>query len=240
MKYLTIIALLAFSSLSCANSSLPENRHISLSGTAQLQAKADIAVIKLEVESVKLTSLEAKKEVDDRVNNLLAGLAQFNIDEDNVSAASITTRPKHSYVKSKQVLVGYTAHRNIKVTLNNIKKLNAFMDFALSVKIDKINNIELKSSKADTLKDEVITLAVKNAKVKGKSLAKAFDATLGKIYSINTASNQNRYQYGANKDVEVIQVSGLRKGNSVSSGKYLQENIIFSASINVVFDLDVK
>jgi uncharacterized protein YggE len=129
MKLLSIFALLAISSFTFANNSLPDNRHISIVGTAQLTAKPDIAVIKLEVESLKTKSIDAKKDVDERVNNFLDGLAQFNIDEENVSASSITTQPNYSYSSNdKQELDGYTANRNIKVTLNDIKRLNAFMD----------------------------------------------------------------------------------------------------------------
>jgi uncharacterized protein YggE len=241
MKHLSIFALLAFSSFSYANNSLPDNRHISIVGIAQLKAKPDIAVIKLEVESLKTKSIDAKRDVDDRVNNFLDGLVKFNIDEKNVSASSITTQPNYFYSNNdKQELDGYTANRNIKVTLNDIKLLNAFMDFALSVKIDEIRSIELKSSKADSLKDEVNSLAVENAKEKGKSLANAFDAKLGKIYSINSTSNQSRYRYGANSDIERIEVTGSRMNKPSRPGKYLQENIVFSASISVVFDLDVQ
>jgi len=241
MKYLSMFALLVFSSFSYANNGLPDNRHISIVGTAQLKAKPDIAVIKLEVDSLKTKSIDAKKDVDDRVNNFLDGLAKFNIDEENVSASSITTQPNYSYSNSdKQELDGYTANRSIKVTLNDIKSLNTFMDFALSVKIDEISSIELKSSKADSLKDEVNAMAVKNAKEKGNSLANAFDAKLGKIYSINSTSNNSRYRYGANSDIELIEVTGSRISKPSRPGKYLQENIVFSASISVVFDLEVE
>ncbi len=114
------------------------------------------------------------------------------------------------------------------------------MDFALSVQIDEIRNIELKASQADKLKDEVNALAVKNAKEKGSSLANAFDAKLGKIYSINSTSNNKRNRYGANSDIERIEVTGSRMNKPSSPGRYLQENIVFSASVSVVFDLDVK
>jgi hypothetical protein len=241
MKHLSILALLAFSSFSYANSSLPDNRHISIIGSAQLEAKPDIAVIKLEVESLKTKSIDAKKDVDERINNFLVGLAKFKIDEANISASSISTQPNYSYSNyNKQELDGYTANRNIKVTLNDIKRLNALMDFALSVKIDQISSIELKSSKEDSLKDEVNALAVKNAKEKGKSLANAFDAKLGKIYSINSTSNNSRYRYGSNSDIERIELTGSQIGKPSRPGKYLQENIVFSASISVVFDLEVK
>lgn len=241
MKYLSIFALLAFTSFANANTSLPDNRHISVIGTAQLQAEPDIAVVYLEVESLKTKSADAKKEVDDRVNNFLDGLIKFEINEDNVSASSISTEPHYSYSKNnKQELDGYSANRNLKVTLNDIKHLNAFMDFALKVKINKIRNIEFKSSNANALKDEVNALAVKNAKEKGHSLADAFDAQLGKIYSINSASNQRRFRYGANSDLEQIEVTGARMSKPSRPGKYLKENIVFSASISVVFDLEVK
>jgi len=241
MKYLSILALLAFSSFLNANSALPNNRHISIIGTAQLKAQPDIVVIYLEVESLKNKSIDAKQDVDNRVNHFLDGLAKFNIDEENVSASSISTAPIYSYTDNdKKELDGYRANRKIKVTLNKIKNLNAFMNFVLSVKIDEIRNIELKSSKANLLKAEVNTLAVKNAKEKASSLAKAFGAKLGKIYSINSTSNNSRYRYGANSDIERIEVTGSRIGRLVKPGKYLQENIIFSASISVVFDLDVE
>jgi hypothetical protein len=113
------------------------------------------------------------------------------------------------------------------------------MDFALSVEINQIRNIELKSSQEDELKAEAIELAVKNAKAKGAALAKSFDAKLGKVYSINATQNNSYYQYGENDAIERIQVTGSRMKRTDTEGQYLQENIIFNASINVVFNLDV-
>ena len=71
------------------------------------------------------------------------------------------------------------------------------------------------------------------------SLANAFDADLGQIYSINANSNSSVYRYGANRDAEMVQMSAM-KGAAPKPGRYLQENIKFSASISVVFDLEVK
>ncbi|MCL1091364.1 SIMPL domain-containing protein [Shewanella profunda] len=241
MKFLSIITLLVIPFLSFANSSLPNNRHIAIVGSAQLEAKPDIAVIYLKVESLKAESVDAKLDVDERVNNFLDGLAKFNVNEENVSASSISTEPHYSYSKDdKEELDGYTAHRNLKVTLNDIQNINSFVNFALDVKINEIRNIELRSSKAETLQKEVIALAVKNAKENGNSYAQAFDAKLGKIYSINSAENQSYDRYGANDYIEKIVVTGSRLGKPAQPGKYLQENIVFSASINVVFDLEVK
>ncbi len=240
MKYIIISALLTFSCLSHANNSLPNNRHIAVTGTAQLQAKPDLALISFEVESTQQQSLAAKKDTDSRVNEFLGGLSRFGINEDNVSASSLSTQPVYDYDDNgKQQLKGYSATRRLKVTLRDLSKLNELMDFALNVHIDEIANIQLKSSDEEAIKDEVNALAVKNAKDKGKSLANAFGAKLGQIYSINSNSNNSYDRYGANSDVERIVVTGsLRK--SKEPGRYLQENIVFTSSINVVFDLVVN
>jgi uncharacterized protein YggE len=241
MKYLSAFILLSVTFVLSANTSLPNNRHIAVVGNAQLMAKPDTALVHLAVESQQTTSAMAKKEVDDRVNNLLNGLAQFGVDEENVSASSISTAPYYSYGDNgKRQLEGFKANRTLKVTLNNIEQLNLFMDFALTVKINEIQNIELKSSRATELEDEVKAMAVKDATETGSSLAKAFGATLGKIYSINSSSNQERDRFGSNDKLERITVTGSAMSAPSQPGQYLQENIVFSASISVVFDLTVE
>ena len=237
MKYLITLSLFVFSFLANANTPLPDNRHISIVGNAQLKAKPDIVVVSLTVESIKTKSATAKQEVDSRVNDLLDGLSDFDIDEENVSASNISTRPRYDYAKNgKENISGYSASRNLIVTFNDIKKLSSFMDFALEVKINQITNVQFKSSKEEQLKAEVLALAVKDAKEKGESLANAFGAKLGRIYSINSSSNQFRNAYGANRNIESMAMADQKS----RPGKYLKKSIIFSSSVSAEFDLSVK
>jgi uncharacterized protein YggE len=237
MKYLLTLALFVFSLVANANTPLPDNRHISIVGNAQLKAKPDIVVVSLAVESIKTKSAAAKQEVDDRVNDLLDGLSDFDIDEENVSASNISTRPRYDYAKNgKENISGYSASRNLTVTFNDINKLSSFMDFALAVKINQITNVQFKSSKEEKLKAEVLALAVNDAKEKGESLANAFGAKLGRIYSINSSSNQFRNAYGANRNIERMAMADQKS----RPGKYLKKSIIFSSSVSAVFDLSVK
>jgi uncharacterized protein YggE len=148
-------------------------------------------VVYLNVESEQKSSLAVKKEVDERVNNLLNGLTDFDVDEKNVLASNISTEVRYAYNRDERNKIeGYVARRTLTVTLKNIEKLNAFMDFALRVKINAIRNIELKSSNEKQLQQEVNALAVEHAKSRGQLLAKAFGVNLGTIYSINAHSTQ--------------------------------------------------
>lgn len=111
------------------------------------------------------------------------------------------------------------------------------MDFALRVKINAIRNIELKSSNEKQLQQEVNALAVEHAKSRGQLLAKAFGVNLGAIYSINAYSTQIQQRYGANN--EGYKISVRMADSSAKPGRYLKESMVFSASISVVFDLEL-
>lgn len=228
-----------FSTQSIANSSLPDGRHITVLGHAQVESNPDLAIISFEVRQLESTSLEAKSVVDKRVNNFLIKLSKFSIDKKNISASNIRVEPSYSYVKNKQQLMGYTAKRQLKVTLSDITKLNDLMDTALGEKINQIKNIELKSSQEQKMQDEALQLAVENAKQQGRSLANAFGAQLGSVYSVNTIKQHNLYRYGANQDSEHVKLSRSSDEHS-APGQYLQSNIVYSASIHATFDLTIK
>jgi len=236
--FLTLSPLITF-----ANSSLPDNRHIAVQGTAEVLAKPDIAEISFEVISFKDKSLDAKRDVDDRVNLLLKGLSKYGVKETDVSATSLLTYnddDKFNVESGTAINAGYVATRTLKVTLRNIEKLNDFIDFALSVKINELTNIELMSSKAAQLEAEAIQGAIDNAIAKGSELAKAFGAELGKIYSINSNSNRSSYGYGVDNFERIVVTGSKVTRNPFEQGRYLQETITFKSSINVVFDLEVN
>jgi uncharacterized protein YggE len=236
MKLLSLVLLISFSFISSANSSLPNNRHIAIEGLAEINAIPDMAVIMFEISKNNQTSLGAKQEIDSIVTNFLGGVAKFGINESDISASGISITQNFTYVENEPKPDGFIASRNLEVTLKNIKKLSSFVDFALKSEINELRRIELASSKSDILKKKVNELAIENAKDKGESLAKAFGANLGKIYSINALNEDSNYGYGSKgKIVEHFNMITVNKPNA-----YLQENITFSASISVVFDLDVK
>ena len=241
MKIFSLIILIVFSMMSEANSSLPANRHISVNGTAKVTTIPDSVRITFEVKSIKNKAIDSKKEVDKRVNQLLDGIDKFDVKESGISASSLLTEPHITYTDDDvEIISGYVATRTLKVTLTNIARMNDFIDFALSVEINEIEDIQLLSSKAKELRDEANQLAVKNAKNKGASLAKAFGAELGKIYSINSSSNSFNYGYRTG-GIERIEVTGSRiDPDDLVPGRYLQTSISFTSSISVVFDLEVK
>ena len=240
MMLKSLLLLVLYSSSAMAATSLPDNRHIVVKGEAVVRTAPDRADITLEFEAVKAESVQAKQQVDAQVNELLAGLNNFSIDEKSISAGRIFVEPNMRYDENdNQVKDGFRATRKVKVSLKKLSLLDGFLNFALKVGVNQIDQIQLLSTKASYYEQAALDKAVANAKQQGSSLASAFEAKLGRVYSIQSQEIGSHFGYGSNTNIERIMVTGSRI-NTVPEGKYLQESITFRASVNVVFDLVVE
>lgn len=240
MMLKSLLLLVLCSSSAMAATSLPDNRHIVVKGEAVVRTAPDRADITLEFEAVKAESVQAKQQVDAQVNGLLAGLNNFSIDEKSISAGRIFVEPNMRYDENdNQVKDGFRATRKVKVSLKKLSLLDGFLNFALKVGVNQIDQIQLLSTKASDYEQAALDKAVANAKQQGSSLASAFEAKLGRVYSIQSQEIGSHFGYGSNTNIERIMVTGSRI-NTVPEGKYLQESITFRASVNVVFDLVVE
>ncbi|MCP4587184.1 SIMPL domain-containing protein [Pseudoalteromonas sp.] len=237
MMLKSLLLLVLCTSSVMAATSLPDNRHIVVKGEAVVRTAPDMANITLEFESVKAESLQAKQQVDTQVNKLLAGLSNFSIDEKSISAGRIFVEPNMRYDENDNLVKdGFRATRKLKVSLKQLSLLDGFLNFALKVGVNQIEQIQLLSTKASDYEQVALNKAVVNAKQQGSSLASAFEAKLGRVYSIQSQEVGSHFGYGSNNNIEQIMVTGSRI-NAVPEGKYLQESITFRASVNVVFDL---
>ncbi|WKE66219.1 SIMPL domain-containing protein [Gallaecimonas kandeliae] len=245
MKSLVTLLVLAIPCLGWAEGSLPDGPHIVVRGEASVTAKPDIAEVRLEVKSIKPDALAAKKEVDKEVNALLKGVSDYGVGDHGVMASNLLTEPNVFDSDGKDVKDGYVATRTLTVTLNGISHLNDFINFALGVGINEVKDITLQSSKADEMQHKATLLAVKDAKDQGQSLAAAFGADLGKVYSINSSSSSRHYGfqgYGYRSGgIERIEVTGSRiDPDDLAPGRYLQATVTFTATVDAVFTLTVK
>ena len=240
MKPLLSFALLLMSSIASANSHLPSHQHIAITGYGEISVKPDIAILHLSVEHTSAKSTEAKAEVDKRFNSFLKGLETYRIKEENVVASRINVSPRYEYSQKerKQIHIGFIANRTIAVTVDQLSHLSDVMDLALKHQVNQVNHVEMASSKELALKQQAVELAIQNAKTNAKALAESFGASLGKVYSINAQNNQQIGPYGNMEKVGRMQMVSSDSGNFASSGKYLQDDLRFKATINVVFDLE--
>ncbi|MGS2724638.1 SIMPL domain-containing protein [Porticoccus sp. GXU_MW_L64] len=219
-----------------------DRRLIHTNGYGEVKVKPDMAKLALSVSVQRKKALDAKSEADKRVNDLLAGLKKLGIKHKEVIASGVRTQPRFEYSKlsSKRTFVGYTATRDLTITVKKLDKLTDVMDLALSHNIENINQVRYESSQADKHINQARKNAIDNSKQKAAALANAYDAELGSIVNIQYHSRQANFGLDQEMDVRHKARGMSLMAESSTPATYLPDEITFSDNIQVTFDLIVN
>lgn len=220
-------------------SSLPDSPHIAVTGSSELSVKPDIAVVNFNLTSDEKTPLAAKQILDDKIKQFLETMAEFNLAQENIVASRVNVRANRRYINNRSTngqqieMVSYYGSRDLSVTVTDLSLLSNIINKALSLGINNINNMTMKHSDEASLLAQVNGQAINDAKSKATAFASAFDASLGHVYSVNVNSQNKLPSYNAGHGMERMSVSSELS----TGGQFIQDNITFTASINVVFKI---
>ena len=219
-----------------------DRRLIHTNGYGEVKVKPDMAKLSLSVQVTRKAALDAKTEVDKRVNELLDALKKQGIKEKDVIASGLRTNPQYEYSKSLgRNLTGYNATRTLNVTVRKLEKLTNVMDLALKNDIQNISHISYESSEKDKHINQARKNAIANSKLKAKALAEAYNAELGAIVSIQYHSRQANFALEAHTASRPRMAQAMALSAAPSQpATYLPDEITFSDNIQVTFDLIVN
>lgn len=212
---------------------LPDNsRHIVVTGYGKVIAEADEAKVTFRTTSTQLKSADAKRDVDNRVNELLdILLSDLGFDQDDIVASGISLQPEYEYNRNERMFKGFRANRAVTVTLRNLDGLNTLLDTALGAGVDEIANILLQSSEEEAHRLKARERAIADSKDKAEALANAYGAELGAVYSIHYQQPQVRPVVAEPTKL------ALSAAPTARPGRYVGHTVTFEDRINVVFTL---
>ncbi len=231
MRHLMLAALLL--STSClAGTSLPDGPHVVASGEGKVTVAPDMATITLTAKYRNADASAAKRQVDQGVNALLKLAPDFGIGPKDVTAADLSLHESFTEDGDRRTPNGFVASREVTVDLRTLGKLSAFLDAAVAAGVNEVNNVDFTSSRKDALRLQARAKAVANAREEAAGLATAFGASVGPVYSINSASSGIVGGYGANT-LDRMEVTGSR----IDAGQYLQPTVDYTEHVSAVFEL---
>lgn len=223
-------AALAFSAAVFAGESEP--RTVTTTGNGMVSAKADLAEVSMQATSTQKSASVAKQEVDRRINGFLEKLRKMGIGDDDIVASTLRLSPEYEYNNRSRIFSGYTAFRDITVTLRKLDRLDALLESATASEISFIQQVALKSSKEEALKEKAFEEAIADSKRKAEALARAYGAELGSVHTITYRSQQPLFAPKAEAAV-------ARLAADSGGGEYIHDEITFRDQIDVVFELIV-
>ncbi|MCO7225095.1 SIMPL domain-containing protein [Pleionea sp. CnH1-48] len=183
MKHLWLVLILV-AQVSFAES-IPEQPHISVSGTGEVVVQPDSASISMTLEKSAPNQVEAKNSVDAKAAKLLQLFKSMGINKRDIKASELRLNQQYDYRNGKRKLIGYTVSRTVELTLRDVSKYSDFLTQAFEIGISNISNIRLFHSKEDELRSQAKAKAVAQIKKKAADVAAAFDQSLLQLYNVS-------------------------------------------------------
>jgi uncharacterized protein YggE len=208
-------------------------RSITVNGTGFADVEPDRATIRMSIIAREPKRAAAQKRAADVTNRVLKMTDRMDIARDQVDTTGASVRPDYRWNREKeeQELRGYIAERQIAVEIEDLEKLGALVEGAVSAGVNQVSPPQLDSRKRKETYRRALRAAAEDAKANALQLAETLDAKLGHVISINSGANAPR--------PPVPHAAGLRSMavESDPAESYNAADLSFNAVVTVVFEL---
>lgn len=202
--------------------------HLVTTGYGEVTAKPDMAEFSVKVLETALTAEQAKQAVDKVVDKYLSGLKKAGVKAENIHSSNLYLAPQYHYPKDgKPELTGYRANRTVNVVVDDLPKLNNYLDLALKDGINQVNNIQLKVKDEAKFKRQARMAAIRDANSKAQSLAKGFKIQLGKVWQITYNS----------PNVQPVVMRPMALDMRKESNSYQDSSLVIRDRVDVIYKL---
>lgn len=158
---------------------------VTVSGEGKIKVIPDQVSLTIGVETKGTNSAEVKKENDIKIDAVLKSIKKFAVAKEDYQTERVSLYPNYDYEKKKQT---YTATQTVQILLRDLSKYDALMGELTVTGVNRIDNVEFKSSKFQLLQSDARKLAVKDAKAKAEDFASGLSQKIGKAISITDNS----------------------------------------------------
>lgn len=158
---------------------------INVSGEGKIKTIPDQALISISLETKGAKSADVKKENDIKMDAILKFIKKSNIAKEDFQTQRISLNPNYDYVKKKY---NYVATQSVQILLKDLAKYDELMEGLIDEGINKIDNVEFKSSKMVQLQSDARKLAMKEAKSKAEDYVSVLGQKVGKAILISDNS----------------------------------------------------
>jgi uncharacterized protein YggE len=172
----------------------PTQSIISVFGMGTVLAQPDTVQMTISLSRVSQTTRQAQEEVTNMVRNALQVLKDLEIEDKNISTASLRFNPEYEWGSNRRILIGQKAEQIITFSINNINN-NAEKVSRIIDQLIQINGIELNQMNFSVKDNRELfinsrELAYQKAVEKANQYAELSGLKIIKTLSISEGENQ--------------------------------------------------
>lgn len=204
---------------------------VNVTGEGKIKIIPDEACITISQETKGLTAVAVKKENDIKIDAILKFIKKMNIPQSDYLTQRVALNPIYDYEKKQQE---YVASQTVSILLKDLSKYDILMDGLVKAGVNKIDNVEFKTSKLVSIQSDARKLAIKNAKLKAEDFVSVLGQKIGKAFSISDNSqnfNPQPIMYASMKSTSMSDAA--MPNETLAAGE-----IEVVANVNVSFILE--
>lgn len=185
MKKTLLILITFFTIMMDAQDYKPQIPQVTVSGEGKVKVTPDQAHITVSIDTKGTKAIDVKKENDIAVEKVLQFIKKMKLPKEDVITERVALNPNYDYEKKKH---NYMANQTIIIKLKDLSKYDELSEGLIDNGVNRIDNVEFKSSKLETLQSEARKLAMKDAKLKAEDYVSVLGQKIGKALLINDNS----------------------------------------------------
>lgn len=166
-----------------------------VSGEGKVTVIPDTAIVNLGISVSKLTVKEAQSEANRIINKVSDDTKRLGIESKYIQTRNYSIYPEYDYQTQPHKINSYRVTATLTITVKDFDKINQVIDTATTDGANTVSGIQLTVDE-DKQKDLLVNareIAIKEAKSKAESLARAAGITLGRIVNVQESGASPRY-----------------------------------------------
>lgn len=164
----------------------PQETHqgtIQVTGQAQILVPAEQVIISFSVETEAASAQEASSTNASRMESVVAALRGAGLEGLEIETFGYSLNPEYRYPnpqnRGEQVISGYRARNNIRVTIPDVDAAGEILDVGIGAGANRVTNLQFQAVDTREARLEALREAVRTAREEAQTIADAMDVTLG-------------------------------------------------------------
>lgn len=163
----------------------------SVNGVGKSAGIPDTVQISIGITKTAPTVVSAQEQANTAANKIIEDLKKLKIEEKNIKTTNYSINPNYDFNRGGQNITGYTVTQTLEINITPIDIANKAIDAAVADGANLVGgvNFTFNDKTKKELENKARAEAVRIAKEKAESLAKATGIRLGKIVDVQESGN---------------------------------------------------
>lgn len=169
--------------LSLAAACLAEGAGISVSETAQIQARPDLAAVSFGVVTEDPDAARSAQANATTTNAVINAITAFGIPRKDIETIQYSISPIIDYKPNPPVTTGYRVSNTVRVKIRDLSKIGSLIDVAVKAGANNVQGVDFSIENPEPLRFKALTKAISLARRKAQLMAADLGVKLGRVIS---------------------------------------------------------